>query len=268
MVEVAVASINLHAGLDGWGRPFDVAHLCKSLDADVLVLQEDWFPDESPSASERLAESTGYSIRSVRLAKGYVFGPPPFAMRGWGPRPGSSRVAPSLRLDSDKLRGPAARWPASRFAERGAWGLSILSRLPVVGAETIELGKLKHDPARRAALVLRLETPSGEVTVVGTHLSHFTHGSLRQLARLRASLPSAGAEGVLAGDMNLWGPPVSALLPGWRRAVRGRTWPSSRPLAQLDHILVTKSVRVIEGRVVALHGSDHLPVRVRLSVGS
>jgi endonuclease/exonuclease/phosphatase family metal-dependent hydrolase len=65
--------------------------------------------------------------------------------------------------------------------------------------------------------------------------------------------------------MNLWGPPVSLLLPGWRRAVRGRTWPSWRPHSQPDHVLVTSVVRVIDGAVVRTGNSDHLAVRAHLA---
>ncbi len=46
---LTVASFNLHAGIDGWGRPFDVVAACRDLDADVLVLQETWTPDEPPA---------------------------------------------------------------------------------------------------------------------------------------------------------------------------------------------------------------------------
>ena len=44
--------------------------------------------------------------------------------------------------------------------------------------------------------------------------------------------------------MNLWGPPVRAFLPGWHRAVKGRTWPAWHPHSQIDHILVRGEVRV------------------------
>ena len=35
--EFVAASFNVHAGIDGWGRPHDVLGLCRRLDADVLV---------------------------------------------------------------------------------------------------------------------------------------------------------------------------------------------------------------------------------------
>jgi endonuclease/exonuclease/phosphatase family metal-dependent hydrolase len=66
--------------------------------------------------------------------------------------------------------------------------------------------------------------------------------------------------------MNMWGPLLSAMLPGWSRAVRGRSWPSWRPAFQLDHVLVNPPVRVVDAEVLSQTGSDHLPVRATLSV--
>jgi endonuclease/exonuclease/phosphatase family metal-dependent hydrolase len=64
--------------------------------------------------------------------------------------------------------------------------------------------------------------------------------------------------------MNLWGPPLVLLLPGWRRAVKGRTWPAWRPHSQTDHILVSAGVGVVDGRVVYVGNSDHRAVRAEL----
>jgi endonuclease/exonuclease/phosphatase (EEP) superfamily protein YafD len=71
---------------------------------------------------------------------------------------------------------------------------------------------------------------------------------------------------VLAGDMNMWGPPVNSYVRGWRRAVTGRTWPAHRPHSQLDHVLVTPPVRVLEARIGEYAGSDHRPVVARLTL--
>jgi endonuclease/exonuclease/phosphatase family metal-dependent hydrolase len=66
--------------------------------------------------------------------------------------------------------------------------------------------------------------------------------------------------------MNFWGPPMSLALPGWRRAVRTRTYPSWRAHSQVDHIFVTRAVEVISGASVAVGKSDHLPLRARLAI--
>jgi endonuclease/exonuclease/phosphatase family metal-dependent hydrolase len=85
---------------------------------------------------------------------------------------------------------------------------------------------------------------------------------------LRGHLPPPSWPGVLVGDMNFWGPPVSLALPGWRRAVRARSYPSWRAHSQIDHILVTRAVKVLSGESVAVGRSDHLPLRARLSFPS
>ena len=67
--------------------------------------------------------------------------------------------------------------------------------------------------------------------------------------------------------MNTWGPLVRTFMPGWHRAVVGRTWPSWRPHSQIDHILVRGSLRSVSSAVLPHAGSDHRPVRAELEVG-
>jgi endonuclease/exonuclease/phosphatase family metal-dependent hydrolase len=141
-----------------------------------------------------------------------------------------------------------------------------LSRLPVKRVETVELGRLHRDPASlRSAVLAEIEVGDASITVAGTHLAHFTHGSPILLERLRRQLPVAGPA-LLAGDMNFWGPPLSLGLPGWRRAVRARTYPSWRAHSQIDHIFVTRAVEVIAGASVAVGRSDHLPLWARIAL--
>jgi endonuclease/exonuclease/phosphatase (EEP) superfamily protein YafD len=128
--------------------------------------------------------------------------------------------------------------------------------------EIVDLGRLHRDRARRAAIVVRLR---GGVTVVGTHMSHLTYGAPVQFVRLRRHLSDlVHGPAVLAGDMNLWGPPVAALLPGWRRALAQPTWPAWRPHSHVDHLLVRGGLEVLEAAVLPMAGSDHRPVRARL----
>ncbi len=171
-----------------------------------------------------------------------------------------------MRLDDEPVRWRLRDMDHERQASRGAWGVALLSRLPVVRSEALDLGRLRRDPSHRGVLLAEVGVSGRRLTVLGTHFSHLTHGSLVQLSRLRAVLPPREVPAVLAGDMNLWGPPLSAMLPGWRRAVRGRTWPAWRPMAQIDHILVNPPVHVERGEVLGPGGSDHLPVRARLSI--
>ena len=42
----SVASFNVHAGIDGWGRRFDAVAACDDIGADILVVEEDWVADD------------------------------------------------------------------------------------------------------------------------------------------------------------------------------------------------------------------------------
>jgi endonuclease/exonuclease/phosphatase family metal-dependent hydrolase len=300
MPEMTVATYNVHGGVDGFGRPFDVVGPCRQIDADVLVLQESWTPDVGRPLAHDVASELGYSLVELALTRGRIVAPVDHGASRWGPRLWD-RHAHGMRLNhsraSASARRRAQRLIGSRAAERGTWGLALLSRLPIVRTRTIDLGQLRNDPARRGAIAAELDTAGARLTVVGTHFAHLTKGSPLHMRRLRRVLDGAAVGGsaealtvpsartasgvpdavrvdpapapmVLAGDMNLWGPPLRALFPGWAQAVRGRTWPSwsSWPLVQSDHILVTGPVQVLAGEVMRIGGSDHFPVRARLAV--
>jgi endonuclease/exonuclease/phosphatase family metal-dependent hydrolase len=291
-----VANFNLHAGIDGWGRPFDVVAACRALDADVVVLEECWTPAGRPEAGQAVlvASALGYAVVEEALATGRRAAPHEGAdhrwMRSWDWRGGSH----AIYLDGERPLGRRTSGSA-RFqtAESGAWGIAVLSRLPVVDRAVVELGRLPRDRARRVVLVTVVDVGGTKVTVAGTHMSHLSYGSpvhFRRLGAILGALPAVGdgpdaspgaspdgsppvSPVVLVGDMNLWGPPTWALLGGrrcgggrWRRAVRGRTWPAWRPHSQLDHILVRGPLTVEHAEVLPMAGSDHRPVRARLAL--
>jgi endonuclease/exonuclease/phosphatase family metal-dependent hydrolase len=269
--QFTVATWNLHAGVDGWGRPFDVVDACRSIDADVLVLQECWTPDADPAAGTAgtVADALGYTSVAHPLAAGRLAGPHPRASHRWM-RPLDWRSSShALYLDSHRPL-PARVTGSARFssAQPGSWGIAVLSRLPVAAHHVIDLGHLPKDRAGRAALVVAVTVGGRAVTVVGTHLSHLSYGSPVQYGRLRRRLEAdiGNAPAVLAGDMNLWGPAVIGLLPRWRRTARGRTWPAWRPHSQVDHILVRGPVGMAGGGPLAVTVSDHRPLRAVLTL--
>ncbi len=257
---VTVANYNIHMGTDGWSRPFDLAGEVKALDADLLVLQECWRQDgEAEGTAERLAAALGYSVvEQVTLARGKRYLPDPTADHRWGPRFG--QMAHALHLDGERLR---TRRPP-RASVHGEWGIALLSRVPVIRSRVIPLPPLPRDPAARVLLSATVPFGEGELTVCGTHMSHLTFGSLRHYRQLRTLLTPRDQPAALLGDMNLWGPPVTAFLPGWRRVHRQATWPTHRPHSQLDHILVTDAVDVRRAWVPPSAGSDHRPIVAEL----
>lgn len=262
MAGLVVATYNLHGGIDGWGRPFDVVAACRRLDADVLVLQETWAPAGGVGMVDELGEALGYETVSVPMATGWQYPPSPAAHGGWGPR---RRRHPGvgMRVVRTSSRGGPPRVPGTL----GTIGLALCTRLPLRTSEVVDLGQQPGDLVPRRAIVAEVVVDGGPLVVVGTHMSHLRHGSPQQLRRLGRLLPPRTTPAVLAGDMNLWGPPLVALLPGWRRAATGRTWPSTAPVFQIDHVLATPAVRVLNGGVERTGRSDHLPLWARLDPG-
>ena len=260
-VRSVVATFNTHAGMDGYGRRFDLVEACAAIGADVLVLVEVFAPHSETSQPSAVAAALGYHVVELPLSRAWrVRRPFPAPDDGsWEPQRPYPRARRALRIGTYLARHP----PAATQFEEGTWGIAVLSREPIVSSEPLELGKLTRDVTHRAALSVVLE--SG-LRVVATHMAHFSQGSPLHLMRLRPLLPDPGLPAVLAGDMNFWGPPLSLALPGWRRAARGRSWPARRPLHQLDHLFVTRAVRIEgAGGAVKAGNSDHLPIRAVLS---
>src|SRR5487761_1481382 len=259
MSALVVASYNVHGAVDGSGRPFDAVSNCLKLEADVLVLQEVFEPAEGPSLVHELARHGDYQAVRAPAANARVYG-------SGAPRPTDGAWGPLLR------RQPGVGLRIERSGHRlkggrgvaGTIGAVVLTRLPIEEQRIVDLGQLRGD-VRRSAVVVDVAAPGGSFTIVGVHMSHLEQGSPIQFRRLRASLPRR-ANTVVAGDMNMWGPPLAFLLPGWKRAVRGRTWPSWRPAFQLDHVLVPSGVSARGEVEKAMLGSDHLPVRVEIEV--
>jgi endonuclease/exonuclease/phosphatase family metal-dependent hydrolase len=261
---LVVASFNVHSGVDGWARPYDVVGACEQLAADVLVLLENFVPDGEEGVAGQVATRLGYEVRSAAIARARRYPPADGERRGFGPPFWSERPFGVTVLFPTQRPVLRARRPRNGQGTEGDWGIAVLSRLPVTRFEDVDLGQLRRDPAHRHAILAEVDARGAPLVVAGVHMSHITHGSVAQFRRLARALPPAGVPAVLCGDLNTWGPPLRALLPGWRRAVRGRTWPAAHPIAQIDHLLVRPSVEVASTEVLRLGRSDHRAVRARL----
>jgi endonuclease/exonuclease/phosphatase family metal-dependent hydrolase len=240
-MELTLGSFNLHMGRGSGGHdaPFyDVVTACKEIDTDVLVVQEAWIPDDQPGDLVDVAESLGYRIAAT------------FA------------VARAECHDQVRL---VARDGATG---QGDWVVAILTRLPLVDADVVPLPpQLPRDPGRRAVVRAAVDVDGTPFTVAGTHLPLLKDPVWRLAPALRSALPPLTEPAALAGDMNMWGWCIDRLAPrGWRRAVRGRTYPAHRPHSQTDHILVNPAVEVLDAEVVPQAMSDHRPIRTRLRI--
>jgi endonuclease/exonuclease/phosphatase family metal-dependent hydrolase len=224
---------NLH-----WGRArtrsspapaFDVVGPLAAADGDVLVLPEHFRRHDGAGVADGLA-AYGYTLLEV-----------PFVRLRLDPRP--------------EVETPGDGW----------WSLVVATRLPLLDHAVLPIGKATADPAgARAVIRAGVAIGGSRFDVVGIHTSSklWWGNPARHLRAVRAHLDElASGPAALAGDCNLWGPAVEALLPGWRRALRGRTYPARRPHSQVDHVLVNRHARAAGGAVLADHGSDHRPIR-------
>jgi endonuclease/exonuclease/phosphatase family metal-dependent hydrolase len=232
MPDVTVATFNTHHGVDRRFRPYDVVAACARLDTDVIALQETWRPRGEPGMAAEVADQLGYKVHEVVVSgadRGHI-----------------------LHVRRDVEQGAAS------------WGLAVLSRLPITPRPVIELGRVPGDPALRKAQPVDIDVDGAVLTLVNMHLTHRLYASVRHLVAAHRLAPPPDRPAVLVGDMNMWGPVITSSVPGYRRAVRGRTWPSHRPHSQIDHILVSQPVAVVHGEVMPFAGSDHRPVRATL----
>jgi endonuclease/exonuclease/phosphatase family metal-dependent hydrolase len=234
-----VASLNLHCGFGFFGQPFDIAAAVCQLDADVVCVQESWLPiadDATPDPLAEAAAKLGATVSRQVMSRPHSLSLPGISSTG----------------------GP------------GELAIAVLSALPVTDYAVIELGVAPADEIPRFAQVVTLKLAGGtSVRVVNTHLTHRLTSPI-QLRRLQQRLRPAGAQSrqlptTIVGDLNM-PRPATALSLEYAATVRGKTWPATRTLMQLDHVLVDRSLTVMESAVLPSAGSDHLPIRARLRV--
>ncbi len=269
MPEVVFATYNLHCGVDGWGRPFDVVSACLQLEADVLVLQETFSPEGGESAARQLAHKAGYQILEVPMASGWLRSWPvgePHSPR-WRPLSPRQRGGfVSLRTHAKRYNPKGAHPRLSVPGTPGSLGLALLAKGEMVRQERCPLPQLGSDGNQRWILSAELRLGGTTWSVVGTHLAHLEQGSWRQMRALGAYLSGMRNPLVVMGDMNSWAFPLRAFLRDLRPAVVGKTYPSWRPHSQIDHILLRgEGLAVLDADIPAIASSDHRPARARLS---
>jgi endonuclease/exonuclease/phosphatase family metal-dependent hydrolase len=220
----------------------------RRLDADLVAVQEvDRDQERSHRADQarRLGEALGMEWRYAPALLGT-----PGQPLGWRP--------------------PA---PGQDDPGGTAYGIALLSRLPLEQVETVLLPQSGREEPR-VALVAALAGEGGMLTVAGTHLSNLPGSNLVQLRALQRRLDGGGGPRLLIGDLNLCWPAVRLLSRrGWRPLVRGATFRnrppgSAGPMVQLDHVLAAgHALRAHRGRIVGAPASDHRAVVVELEWG-
>ncbi len=263
-----VATFNLHAGVDGWGRPTPALDTLVGLDADLMVLPETWRGEDEDMFESLLARTQSRGLFAPLAhglrARGAADG------RGWQPLGAHFTGERVLLFDEHRSlsRPQSAHRARAGTLERGDWGLALLTRLPLDSAEVVPLGRMAREKVERALIVARLSLGGRAFHAVALHGAHLSHGSPvlyrrvnDRLAHLDPDLPV-----LLAGDFNCWRPLLRALLPDWRTLARGRTWPAYRPHSQIDHVLGRGPWRSTRSWTVD-GGSDHLALVCEVDLG-
>jgi len=231
-VQISFASYNIHkaVGLDRRRDPERILSILREIDADVVALQE---------ADRR------FGARLSVLPREMIDEHTPYRAVAVSQRPGSI----------------------------GWHGNALLVRrdIEVADAAIVPLPVLEPRGAIRADLVFGQR----RVRVVGMHLDLSGLRRRHQVRSVLAHLTACDGDcpAVLMGDLNEWALHGGALREfggGWQVLAPGRSFPSRRPVAQLDRIVASHEWKVLETGVhhsaLAANGSDHLPVHARLEL--
>lgn len=148
----------------------------------------------------------------------------------------------------------------------GAYGMAVLSRLPVIESANL---RLPDGDERRTSVSVRVQTPNGRtVRFSGVHFYRTEQERFSQASRLEALLESGSDPEILAGDFNSepGGSVMEFLGQRWEILSKGDdrfTFSSFEPVKEIDFVLV----RPIDAFEVLGHFlldepvmSDHRPV--------
>ena len=232
-MQLTFASYNIHkaVGLDRVRDPERILAVLREIDADVIALQE---------ADRR------FGSRASVLPRAMIDEHSPW------------RAVP-LRMRPDSI---------------GWHGNALLVRrgIDVTHAAAVPLPMLEP----RGAICADLRVAGQAVRVVGMHLDLSGLRRRQQVRTVLAHLGSTGGEvpTVLMGDFNEWSRSGGALrefsLPRWHVLAPGRSFPSRRPVAMLDRIVMSDEWAVVDCEVhhsaLAARASDHLPVFARMAL--
>ena len=231
-MQLTFASYNIHkgVGLDRRRDPERIMAVLREIDADVIALQE---------------ADLRFGLRHA--------------------------VLPHQLLED---HGHYRAVPLATGANSIGWhGNALLVRREFTIAEAgiVPLPTLEPRGAIRADLIVKGQ----RMRVVGMHLDL---SGLRRRQQLRAILAHCErcdhhCPTVLMGDFNEWsqhGGSLRELHTSWRVLAPGRSFPSRRPVAQLDRVAISGEWHCegagVHHSMLAGVASDHLPVWAKLSL--
>lgn len=153
---------------------------------------------------------------------------------------------------------PMHRYPAK-------WTVAVISTLPAERLDDVPILGM----AERERRMVRMRLTDHDITIAGAHLDgiHALRSRPDIWQRQRNDFRRHALQNdIILGDLNMWAALINRDARPLRNAIDGKTWPAARPHSQIDHILVSDRLDIIESEVMADQGSDHLAVRATLRV--
>jgi endonuclease/exonuclease/phosphatase family metal-dependent hydrolase len=149
---------------------------------------------------------------------------------------------------------------------RGAYGIALFSRLPILAVRRIDLSVPMREP--RCALDIDVTADRGVLRVITTHLGLAPWERRIQVQRLiEAIIQDPSRLTVILGDINEWfflARTLRQLGAHFGRSSTVRTWPSWWPCLALDRLWVHPPEALISvgthTSAAARRASDHLPL--------
>lgn len=255
MTSMRLATFNiLHGRTVGDGVHLDrLRRSISALDPDILALQEVDF-DQSRSGRADLTAIAADVMNAV-----------------------------SHRFVAAITGTPGATWIAATGEEQpesAAYGISLLSRYPATSWQVLRLPRIPvrfpmylpvpgkvmivHEEPR-AAVLARLDTPLGAMTIAGTHLSFVPGWNRHQLRRLARAVRALPGPHVIAGDLNMSARPA-VRWSGMRPLACADTFPAEAPGQQLDHLLTDdRQLAAVRHATPEVELSDHRPLVVTVT---
>ena len=228
MIRVASYNMRKAIGTDRRRRPERTIEVLNALDAHVVALQE---------ADRRFgARASAIPLHLLEEHSGYK------------PVPLDTRAA-------------SIGWHGN--------ALLVKKEVEILGHEVLHLPSLEP----RGAVLADLRIDGAELRVVGMHLDLSGLWRRRQAHAILASLAARDGEppSVLMGDLNEWSVRGGCLRDFGQHhhiAECGRSFHARRPIAQLDRIMVSQGLEIVESgahqSATARKASDHLPIWAEL----
>jgi endonuclease/exonuclease/phosphatase family metal-dependent hydrolase len=255
---VRVATFNLHAGVDGWGRATSAYEHAVSLRSDILICPEIWRGDNGPDFfadfETDLSMKGAFAplTRAERVSTGT-------GKKSWQPLLAHFSAERGLYYREVRdLKKIQIKNRQNVTLEPGTWGLGLLTRFEIEEINVESLGRLPREKVNRALIIAKLRDQGKSFYVIAVHGAHLSHGSYLQYRRISAivRLLDPSLPVLIAGDFNCWRPLLRVLLPGWTTLIRARTYPARIPHSQIDHILGRGPWKKLGGGA-SNGGSDH-----------